>query len=42
MTDFNGSASSEYPDCYGIESHMQSGTNWGSYFWWGGSGRNAN
>ena len=42
MTDCNGSASSEYPDCYGIESHMQSGTNWGSYFWWGGSGRNAN
>lgn len=42
MTDYNGSAASEFPACYGIESHMRSGGNWGSYFWWGGSGRNAN
>ena len=42
MSDYNGSAGSEFPNCYGIESHMQSGSNWGSYFWWGGSGKNAN
>lgn len=42
MTDYNGSAASEAPSCYGIDSHMRSGTNWGSYFWWGGSGKNAN
>jgi len=42
MSDYNGSAAAEYPACYGIESHMQSGSNWDSYFWWGGSGRNAN
>jgi hypothetical protein len=42
MTDYNGSAASEFPACYGIESHMRSGGSWGSYFWWGGSGRNAN
>jgi hypothetical protein len=42
MSDYNGSAASEYPACYGIDAHMQSGSSWGSYFWWGGSGRNAN
>jgi hypothetical protein len=42
MTDYNGSAASEASSCYGIEAHMQSGGSWGSYFWWGGSGRNAN
>ncbi len=42
MSDFNGTALSEFPACYGIESHMLSGSSWGSYFWWGGSGKNAN
>lgn len=28
------------PGCYNIESHFASGTSWGSYFWWGGPGRN--
>jgi hypothetical protein len=42
MSDYNGRASSEFPACYGIESHMLSGSDWGSYFWWGGSGKNAN
>jgi hypothetical protein len=41
MADYDGSCASEAPACYGIDCHMRSGTNWGSYFWWGGSGRNA-
>ena len=27
--------------CYGIEGHFDNTSNWGPYFWWGGSGRNA-
>lgn len=42
MSDFNGSSRAEFPDCYDIETHMNSGTDWGSHFWWGGSGKNAN
>ncbi len=42
MSDFGGGSNAEFPNCYGIETHMNSGTNWGSYFWWGGSGKNAN
>ncbi len=41
MADYNGTAHAEAPACYGIEAHMLSGTSWGSYFWWGGSGKNS-
>jgi hypothetical protein len=30
------------PGCYNIENHFASGTTWGSYFWWGGPGKNQN
>lgn len=42
MRDFDGRSGAEFPNCYAIESHMKSGSSWGSYFWWGGSGKNAN
>ena len=41
MTDYNGTGVAPMPNCYDIETHMNSGTSWGSYFWWGGSGRNS-
>ena len=27
--------------CYGVEGHMTTRAAWGSYFWWGGSGKNS-
>jgi len=41
MTDYNGARGAPTPNCYDIETHMSSGGSWGSYFWWGGSGRNS-
>lgn len=41
MRDLKGNSTARYPDCYDIETHMESGTDWGSYFWWGGSGKNS-
>jgi hypothetical protein len=41
MRDLKGNSTARYSDCYDIETHMESGTNWGSYFWWGGSGKNS-
>ncbi|MEA2811321.1 MAG: hypothetical protein QOJ17_5462, partial [Rhodospirillaceae bacterium] len=26
------------PDMYDLQTHMRSGSNWGSYFWMGGPG----
>ena len=39
MADSNGLVSSEDSSYYDIEFHMQSGSSWGSYFWFGGPGR---
>lgn len=36
------SASATRPGCYGIDSDFASGSSWGSYFWWGGPGKNKN
>jgi hypothetical protein len=30
-----------HPGCYTIEGHFDNTGSWGSYFWWGGSGRNS-
>ena len=38
MADSNGSTSVEDSTYYDIQSHMQSGSSWGSYFWFGGPG----
>jgi hypothetical protein len=38
MLDSNGSPSAENSAMYDIESYMQSGSSWGSYFWFGGPG----
>jgi len=35
------SAWATHPDCYDIEGHFDNTGSWGSYFWWGGSGRNS-
>ena len=34
-----GSVYASHPDCYDIEGHFDNTGSWGSYFWWGGSGR---
>jgi hypothetical protein len=36
-----GSVYASHPDCYDIEGHFDNTGSWGSYFWWGGSGRNS-
>lgn len=39
MADYDGGSGwASDPDMYGIETHMRSGSNWGSYFWMGGPG----
>jgi hypothetical protein len=38
MADYNGSNIVTDSKEYDVESHMNSGTNWGSYFWFGGPG----
>jgi hypothetical protein len=39
MADYDGGGGwASDPDMYGIDSHMRSGSNWGSYFWMGGPG----
>lgn len=37
-----GSGWESHPSCYGLETHFANTDSWGSYFWWGGSGKNAN
>jgi hypothetical protein len=39
LVESNGSTSSEDSTYYDIENHMNSGSSWGSYFWFGGPGR---
>jgi Neprosin len=38
MTDFDGGPTVSDPNRYDLESHMRSGSNWGSYMWLGGPG----
>jgi Neprosin len=38
VADSNGSSSAENPAMYDIQADMQSGSSWGSYFWFGGPG----
>jgi Neprosin len=38
MNDFDGGTSVSDPNRYDLESHMKSGSNWGSYMWIGGPG----
>jgi hypothetical protein len=38
MTDYNGTSWASDPDMYDLETHMLSGSSWGSYFWLGGPG----
>ena len=41
MQRYAGSAWASHPKCYGVEEHFNNAGSWGSYFWWGGSGRNS-
>ena len=38
LADYDGPGWASDTDMYDIETHMRSGTNWGSYFWMGGPG----
>jgi hypothetical protein len=38
LSDYDGFGWTTAPDMYGIETHMVSNTDWGSYFWLGGPG----
>jgi len=38
LSSYNGAPWASDPDMYDLESHMNSGTDWGSYFWMGGPG----
>lgn len=40
MSGYQASAWASHPSCYGVEGHFDNTGSWGSYFWWGGSGRN--
>jgi len=39
LVESNGSPSAEDSTYYDIENHMKSGSSWGSYFWFGGPGK---
>lgn len=39
LTNSNGTTSFEDATYYDIQTHLNSGTSWGSYFWFGGPGR---
>jgi Neprosin len=41
MSPYNGASWASHPSCYNLETHFNNADSWGSYFWWGGSGRNA-
>ncbi|HEY6677222.1 MAG TPA: neprosin family prolyl endopeptidase [Terrimicrobium sp.] len=41
MTAFTGSASADQTDCYDIKADLSGSGVWGSYFYWGGTGRNS-
>lgn len=38
LADYDGIGWTTAPDMYDLETHMRSGTGWGSYFWLGGPG----
>ncbi len=38
---YQGTAWASHPHCYGVEEHFSNTGGWGSYFWWGGSGKNS-
>jgi hypothetical protein len=38
LADYDGAGWASDTDMYDLETHMRSGTNWGSYFWMGGPG----
>jgi hypothetical protein len=40
MTKYNGVPAASHPGCYGIEGHLANADSWGSYFYYGGSGKN--
>jgi Neprosin len=41
MSTYSAGASASHPNCYGVEGHFNNTGSWGSYFWWGGSGKNS-
>ena len=41
MSRYKGTGWATHPSCYDVETHFDNTDNWGSYFWWGGSGRNS-
>jgi len=41
MSRYEGTTWESHPKCYAIEDHFDNDGDWGSYFWWGGSGRNS-
>jgi hypothetical protein len=41
LTAFTGSASADQTDCYDIKADLSGSGVWGSYFYWGGTGRNS-
>ncbi|MEA2848550.1 MAG: hypothetical protein QOG78_3831, partial [Rhodospirillaceae bacterium] len=38
LADYDGVGWASDPDMYDLQTHMRSGSNWGSYFWMGGPG----
>jgi hypothetical protein len=41
MKTYHPTTWASHPKCYGVEGHFDNTDSWGSYFWWGGSGKNA-
>jgi hypothetical protein len=38
LSNYDGAGWASDPDMYGLEAHMNSGSNWESFFWLGGPG----
>lgn len=41
MARYKGNAWASNPMCYAVEEHFSNTDSWGSYLWWGGSGKNS-
>jgi hypothetical protein len=41
MSTYQATGWATHPLCYDVETHFNNTGSWGSYFWWGGSGRNS-
>jgi Neprosin len=41
MARYDATTWASHPKCYGVEGHFNNTGSWGSYFWWGGSGKNS-